>query len=167
MAASRRWYPVFAAMFSDHRAGVDGAAASERVHRRVHDPPGHVRERLRGRVRVRERLALRALCRLGHRARRGLSSYGCISVSCSARSTTRTTRSSKTSRWREQATLIPLVVLCIWIGVYPKPFLDPLRVPVRDIMERIEGTRNAAAPAEEVVIEVATVQENPRKTRTS
>jgi NADH-quinone oxidoreductase subunit M len=45
--------------------------------------------------------------------------------------------------WREQATLLPIVALCIWIGVYPKPFLDPLRVPVRDIVERIEGGRLA------------------------
>ncbi|HXV65121.1 MAG TPA: NADH-quinone oxidoreductase subunit M, partial [Vicinamibacteria bacterium] len=28
--------------------------------------------------------------------------------------------------WREQATLLPIVALCIWIGVYPKPFLEPL-----------------------------------------
>jgi NADH-quinone oxidoreductase subunit M len=40
--------------------------------------------------------------------------------------------------WREQATLLPIVALCIWIGVYPKPFLDPLQVPVRNLVERIE-----------------------------
>jgi NADH-quinone oxidoreductase subunit M len=43
--------------------------------------------------------------------------------------------------WRENATLLPLVALCIWIGVYPKPFLEPLRIPVRAIMERIETGR--------------------------
>src|SRR2546425_90321 len=30
---------------------------------------------------------------------------------------------------RELATLVPLVVLCFWIGVYPKPFLDFLHEP--------------------------------------
>ncbi len=44
---------------------------------------------------------------------------------------------------RELATLLPLVALCVWIGVYPKPFLDVLRVPVRSIVERIEPSRNA------------------------
>jgi NADH-quinone oxidoreductase subunit M len=56
--------------------------------------------------------------------------------------------------WREQATLLPLVALCVWIGVYPKPFLDPLRVPVRAIVERLEhssGVRSAEAPAAESV----------------
>ena len=50
---------------------------------------------------------------------------------------------------REQATLVPLVVLCIWIGVYPKPFLAPLRVPVEAIMARINGTQAASVPVEE------------------
>ena len=48
---------------------------------------------------------------------------------------------------REQATLVPLVVLCIWIGVYPKPFLAPLRVPVEAIMARINGTQTASVEA--------------------
>jgi NADH-quinone oxidoreductase subunit M len=30
---------------------------------------------------------------------------------------------------RELATLVPLVALCFWIGVYPKPFLDFLHAP--------------------------------------
>ena len=46
-------------------------------------------------------------------------------------------------------TLVPLVVLCIWIGVYPKPFLAPLRVPVEAIMARINGTQTASVPVEE------------------
>jgi NADH-quinone oxidoreductase subunit M len=51
--------------------------------------------------------------------------------------------------FREQATLLPIVALCIWIGVYPKPFLEVLRVPVRDIVERIEPGRLAESPAPE------------------
>jgi NADH-quinone oxidoreductase subunit M len=49
---------------------------------------------------------------------------------------------------REQATLWPIVALCIFIGVYPKPFLEPLRVPVEAIMERIEGPRTAGVSVE-------------------
>jgi NADH-quinone oxidoreductase subunit M len=34
---------------------------------------------------------------------------------------------------RELATLVPLVALCVWIGVYPKPFLDFLHLPAAQI----------------------------------
>jgi NADH-quinone oxidoreductase subunit M len=34
---------------------------------------------------------------------------------------------------RELATLVPLVVLCFWIGIYPKPFLEFLHQPARRI----------------------------------
>jgi NADH-quinone oxidoreductase subunit M len=50
--------------------------------------------------------------------------------------------------WREQATLLPLVALCIWIGVYPKPFLEPLTVPVQAIMQRIEPSRAVSIEAQ-------------------
>ena len=38
---------------------------------------------------------------------------------------------------RENATLVPIVALCIFIGVYPKPFLEKLAVPVAAIVERV------------------------------
>jgi len=38
---------------------------------------------------------------------------------------------------REWATLLPLVVLCFWIGIYPKPFFRYLDVPVKQIVERV------------------------------
>src|SRR5260221_3012446 len=34
---------------------------------------------------------------------------------------------------RELATLLPLVALCFWIGVYPKPFLDFLHTPAQSL----------------------------------
>ena len=43
---------------------------------------------------------------------------------------------------RELATLVPLVVLCFWIGLYPKPFLDFLHKPM--------GQLAAPDPAREV-----------------
>ena len=43
---------------------------------------------------------------------------------------------------REIATLVPLVVLCFWIGVYPKPFLEFLHKP--------GGPRRGDRPAREV-----------------
>jgi NADH-quinone oxidoreductase subunit M len=39
--------------------------------------------------------------------------------------------------WRERWTLIPIIVMCIWIGIYPKPFLKVMEVPVQNIVERI------------------------------
>jgi len=60
--------------------------------------------------------------------------------------------------WREQATLWPIIVLCIYIGVYPKPFLDPLRVPVNAIMDRIEGPRTAGVPVDLVEPPVEEIQ---------
>jgi NADH-quinone oxidoreductase subunit M len=55
---------------------------------------------------------------------------------------------------RELATLVPLVAFCLWIGVYPKPFLEFLHAPVARLAETIQpgkfasaGAVQAAAPA--------------------
>ncbi len=45
---------------------------------------------------------------------------------------------------RELATLVPLVVLCFWIGVYPKPFLDFLHKPAQSLAELIQPAKFAA-----------------------
>ncbi|HET7291395.1 MAG TPA: NADH-quinone oxidoreductase subunit M [Vicinamibacteria bacterium] len=39
---------------------------------------------------------------------------------------------------RELATLVPLAVLCFWIGLYPKPFLEFLHVPAARIADVIQ-----------------------------
>jgi NADH-quinone oxidoreductase subunit M len=39
---------------------------------------------------------------------------------------------------RELATLVPLVVLCFWIGVYPKPFLEFLHRPMGNLAAAIQ-----------------------------
>ncbi|HXN23598.1 MAG TPA: NADH-quinone oxidoreductase subunit M [Candidatus Dormibacteraeota bacterium] len=38
---------------------------------------------------------------------------------------------------REYATLLPLVALAFWIGIYPKPLFVYLEQPVREIVERV------------------------------
>jgi NADH-quinone oxidoreductase subunit M len=49
---------------------------------------------------------------------------------------------------REYATLIPLVLLAFWIGIYPKPLFTVLEAPVRQIVEQVNpGYYNAASPA--------------------
>ena len=40
---------------------------------------------------------------------------------------------------REFATFAPLLVLAVWIGVYPKPFLDRLHTSVDRVMARVSG----------------------------
>jgi NADH-quinone oxidoreductase subunit M len=38
---------------------------------------------------------------------------------------------------REIASLMPLVVLAIWVGVYPNTFLNLLHLPVQQIVNRV------------------------------
>jgi NADH-quinone oxidoreductase subunit M len=55
---------------------------------------------------------------------------------------------------RELATLLPLVLFCFWIGLYPKPFLDFIHAPLARLAETIQpgkfpapGAVQAAPPA--------------------
>ena len=52
---------------------------------------------------------------------------------------------------REYATLIPLIILCFWIGIYPKPLFRVLERPVQQIVEQVNpgyyGAERAATPA--------------------
>jgi NADH-quinone oxidoreductase subunit M len=48
---------------------------------------------------------------------------------------------------RELATLVPLVAFCLWIGIYPKPFLDFLHAPVARLAETIQPGKFASAGA--------------------
>jgi len=38
---------------------------------------------------------------------------------------------------REIASLLPLVVLAVWVGVYPNTFLDFLHAPVQNILDQL------------------------------
>ena len=38
---------------------------------------------------------------------------------------------------REYATLLPLVAMAFWIGIYPKPFFRIIEKPVNQIVEKI------------------------------
>jgi NADH-quinone oxidoreductase subunit M len=45
---------------------------------------------------------------------------------------------------RELAYLIPIVVLCFWIGLYPKPFFDVIEKPVDYIVQKVDPDYRAA-----------------------
>ncbi|MCA3576141.1 MAG: NADH-quinone oxidoreductase subunit M [Bradyrhizobium sp.] len=61
---------------------------------------------------------------------------------------------------REKIIMIPIAAVVLWMGVYPKPFLDPIHAPVAALVERIERaapagvaatlSKAAVAPAKEV-----------------
>jgi NADH-quinone oxidoreductase subunit M len=38
---------------------------------------------------------------------------------------------------REYATLLPLVILAFWIGIYPKPFFALIDKPVENIVRQV------------------------------
>jgi NADH-quinone oxidoreductase subunit M len=48
---------------------------------------------------------------------------------------------------RELATLVPLVVLCFWIGLYPKPFLEYLHKPMGRLAATLQPQKFGAPPA--------------------
>jgi NADH-quinone oxidoreductase subunit M len=48
---------------------------------------------------------------------------------------------------REYATLIPLVVLAFWIGIYPAPLFHVLEQPVRRLVEAVHPGYYAAPEA--------------------
>ncbi len=54
---------------------------------------------------------------------------------------------------REYATLVPLVILAFWIGIYPKPFFNLIEKPVQRIVEQVnpnfyDAERAKLPPAE-------------------
>jgi NADH-quinone oxidoreductase subunit M len=48
---------------------------------------------------------------------------------------------------RELATLVPLVVFCFWIGLYPKPFLEFIHAPLARLADTIQPGKFAATGA--------------------
>jgi len=51
----------------------------------------------------------------------------------------------KDLNFRESMTLIPLVVLAFWIGLYPKPFFDILQPSVQRIVQQVSATGSTSA----------------------
>jgi NADH-quinone oxidoreductase subunit M len=48
--------------------------------------------------------------------------------------------------WREIVTLLPLIVLIFWIGIYPKPFFDLISPAVNNLVAVIQSAAVAGIP---------------------
>lgn len=57
---------------------------------------------------------------------------------------------------REIAILIPLVVVILWLGIYPRPFLDRMEPSVRNLLEEVTAPRSAPEAALPAGMMVAT-----------
>ena len=49
--------------------------------------------------------------------------------------------------WREMATVIPLIIMAFWIGLYPAPFFRALDKPVTNLVQKIRPEILQGAPA--------------------
>jgi NADH-quinone oxidoreductase subunit M len=47
---------------------------------------------------------------------------------------------------REILTFVPLIIMALWIGLYPKPFFQILEQPVNQLVQTIHDKSNANAP---------------------
>ena len=48
---------------------------------------------------------------------------------------------------REILTFVPLIIMALWIGLYPKPFFQILEQPVNQIVQTIHDNSNSNANA--------------------
>jgi NADH-quinone oxidoreductase subunit M len=58
-------------------------------------------------------------------------------------------RSLKDMTKREYAYLLPIIFFIVWIGVYPKPFLDKMDVSVQHLLEIVSQKGSVGADAQE------------------
>jgi NADH-quinone oxidoreductase subunit M len=49
--------------------------------------------------------------------------------------------------WREVAVFVPLILLTIWFGIYPKPVLDMSSASVAALLDRYQHSIGAAKTA--------------------
>jgi NADH-quinone oxidoreductase subunit M len=68
--------------------------------------------------------------------------------------------------WREYATLVPLIVLAFWIGIYPKPLFRVLDLPAQRLVEAVNPGYYATRQAPTVTAASPAVESPSRATTT-
>jgi NADH-quinone oxidoreductase subunit M len=53
---------------------------------------------------------------------------------------------------REKAVFAPLIVLVLWMGVYPGSFLTPIRASVDNLVKQVSAQQHAARAATSLVV---------------
>ena len=46
--------------------------------------------------------------------------------------------------WREMAVFAPIIILVLWMGIYPSSFLKPMQPALANIVERVDAAQHAA-----------------------
>ncbi len=59
---------------------------------------------------------------------------------------------------REVVVLLPLLIFCVWIGVYPNTFLKPMEPSVKNFIQQVEKKRAAVLDMEKVKKQSAAVK---------
>ena len=62
---------------------------------------------------------------------------------------------------REVALMVPVVILCVWIGVKPASFLDKTSASIDQLVERIEDARVAYEASGSESERVSTLEPDP------
>ena len=60
-------------------------------------------------------------------------------------------RKLKDMTGREYAYLLPIILFIVWIGVYPKPFLDKMDASVEHLLEVVNQQGSIRADAQESI----------------
>jgi NADH-quinone oxidoreductase subunit M len=55
--------------------------------------------------------------------------------------------------WREWATIIPLIIMAFWIGLWPAPFFKALDKPVNKLVTTVNAASAPGAPAAAQAVE--------------
>ncbi|WP_439534876.1 NADH-quinone oxidoreductase subunit M [Polymorphobacter sp.] len=58
------------------------------------------------------------------------------------------TRAMPDLKAREVAILLPVVAVVLWMGIYPKPFQDPMKPAIAAVTARLEGREMATLPTD-------------------
>ena len=68
---------------------------------------------------------------------------------------------------REMACFVPIIVLCFWIGLYPKPFIEPMMPSIMKVVEAVspEYTADSTARVDARLVKARELAKQEKRTR--